>query len=201
MTDLNDRFTAGETYGDYRARIVADGGIMREMLEASERGLAGESLDLSAFERLAEPIRVLVLSEDWCGDCTDNLPILNRIAAESGKLDVRIVSRDDHPDLMDSHLNRGEFRSIPVMIFVDPAGHELGSFIERPTSVTELRGQKRQELYANHPEFGTPATFSELSEEQRAALQAALLAMRDETRPFAIREVVRELSEIVGRAG
>jgi hypothetical protein len=201
MTSLYDRFAAGDTYGDYRNRIMANGGIMREMLEASERGLAKESLDLGAFARLAAPLRVLVLSEDWCGDCTDNLPILNRIAAESGKLEVRIVSRDDNPDLMDSHLNRGEFRSIPVMIFLDAEMNEIGHFIERPESVTELRGRKRQELYAEHPEFGTPATLSELSAESRAALQAALLAMRDETRPFAIREVVRELSEIVGRAG
>jgi hypothetical protein len=201
MTTLHDRFAAGDTYEDYRARIMADGGIMREMLEASERGLASEPLDLSAFDRLAAPLRVLVLSEDWCGDCTDNLPILNRIAAESGKLEVRIVSRDENPDLMDSHLNRGEFRSIPVMIFLDGEMNEIGHFIERPDSVTELRARKRQELYAAHPEFGTPATVSELSVETRAALQAALLAMRDETRPFAIHEVVRELSAIVARAG
>jgi hypothetical protein len=40
-----------------------------------------------------------------------------------------------------------------------------------------------------------------LSEEKRAELQEALLAMREETRPFAIQEVVRELREIVERAG
>jgi len=35
---------------------------------------------------------VLILSEDWCGDCTDNLPIVDRIAREIEQLRRRLVS-------------------------------------------------------------------------------------------------------------
>lgn len=199
-TPISERFAAGETFADYHARILADGGIMQELLEASERVLAAESLDLSAFTNLSTPIKVLVLSEDWCGDCTDNLPILDRIAADTGKLNVRIISRDENLDLADSHLKYGQFRAIPLMLFYDQDFNEVGHFIERPESVTELRKQKRLEIFASNPEFGTPETMNELPADTRATLQTALLAMRDEVRPFAIQEVVRELSAIAAKA-
>lgn len=193
-----ERFERGTTYADYRRRIVDGGGIMRDLLEASERALAATAIEIEPFARLP-PLRVLVLSEDWCGDCTDNLPILDRIAGESGTLDVRIVPRDENLDVMDSYLNRGQFRSIPVFVFLDDDLNEVGHFVERPDSVTALRAQRRGEIYERHPEFGTPETFGRLDDDARAALQEALMTMRDETRPFAIQEVVRALRAIVAR--
>ena len=200
MTKDLDRFARATTYAAYRDRLLAGGGIMRDLLEESERTLAAVEIDIEPFTRITRPLRVLVLSEDWCGDCTDNLPILNRIATESGKLDVGIIPRDEHLDLMAHYLNRGQFQSIPVMIFLDEHLNEIGHFIERPESVTELRQRKRQEVYDTHPEFGTPESVGQLSDETRAALQEALSDARGATRPFAIQEVVRELAAIAARA-
>lgn len=196
-----DLFAKGTTYAEYRDRILAAGGIMQNLLTASEAGLAEEAIDVEPFRRLPKPLRVLILSEDWCGDCTDNLPIVNRLAEESGKLEVRILPRDAHLDVMDSYLKYGQFRAIPLILLLDETGRVIGNLKERPESVTELRARKRQELYAKRPDFGEPGAYANLSEEKRAELQDALLAMRDETRPFAIQEVVRELREIVDRVG
>lgn len=189
-------FENGDPYPVVRDRILKDGGIMEEMLRASEAGLAETTIDVTPFRQLGEPVRVLILSEDWCGDCTDNLPIVDRIARESGKLDARIVSRDANLEIADAHLKYGKFRSVPLMLFLDQEGNVLGTFIERPESVTELRAQKRREIYERHPEFGTPETAATLPEATRAALSAALTEMRAATRPFAIQEVVRELGAI-----
>lgn len=192
-------FSGGETYTQYRDRILAEEGIMRDLLVACECILAEQEIDLSPFKSLSQKIRVLVLSEDWCGDCTDNLPILNRIAEESGKLDVRIASRDAHPDIMDAFLKYDRFRAIPLILFLGEEGEVIGHLKERPESVTELRARKKQEIYEAHPEFGVPEAYATLDEETRAALSGALMAMRDETRPFAIGEVVRELGEIAAK--
>lgn len=192
-------FNSGDTYAQYHDRILRDGGIMEEMLRASEEGLAAETLDLSPFGGLKEPVRVLVLSEDWCGDCTDNLPVLDRVARETGKLEMRVVSRDENLEIADQHLKQGKFRSVPLMLFLSPEGEVLGRLIERPDAVTELRAKKRAEIYQQHPEFGTPETSAALPEETRAALSAELMKMRGETRPFAIAETVRELGAIAQR--
>ena len=191
-----ERFEQGTNYAGYRERILAVGGIMEELLVASEASLAKESIDIASFLRLPRVTRLLVLSEDWCGDCTDNLPILNRIAEESGKLSVRIVSRDDNLDIMEQYLKYGTFQAIPLILFVAESGDVIGDLKERPESVTEIRSRKREELYQSHPEFGTPGNYAELVPETRAALQDALFALREETRSFAIHAVVRELAAI-----
>jgi thiol-disulfide isomerase/thioredoxin len=189
-------YDSGSTYTEFRDRILGTEGIMNDLLTASEAHLASQTLNVDTFKALDKPVRVLVLSEDWCGDCTDNLPVLNRIAQDTGKLDFRIVSRDENLDIQNQYLKYGKFQSVPTMLFLDDDGTVFGHFIERPESVTELRAAKRQAIYDAHPEFGTPGNYQELSDEARAALQEALKGIRDETREFANSEVVRELSEI-----
>src|ERR687886_2369580 len=130
--------------------------ITRERFDENERSAPLTDADLEAFRRLPAPLHVLVLAEDWCGDVIANLPILGRIANESGKLELRVFLRDQNPDLMDQYLNEGRFRSIPVFAFFDESWRQLGVFIERPRSVTELRDRKRREIYASDPAFGAP---------------------------------------------
>src|SRR5262249_52163389 len=152
--------------------------------------------DVAAFTNLPQPLHVLVLAEDWCGDVIDNLPILGRLAQESSKLDLRIFLRDQNPDLMDQYLNQGQFRSIPVFAFYDEHFQELGHFIERPASVTERRNQRRHELAEQHPEYGDPQTsISQLPEEARVGLMQAMASMREETKAQDNAEVVRALRE------
>src|SRR5947209_14204325 len=100
-SDYVNLFDGGDTFRVYHDRTLAGGGLVSEMLRDSVADIATAPLDLTVFEALPEPVRVLVLSEDWCGDCTDNRPILDRIGRDTGKLELRIVSRDAHLDIMD----------------------------------------------------------------------------------------------------
>src|SRR5262245_20712579 len=110
-----ERFEQGMTYNEFKGQVARN----QERFAANDRGLVLDPTDVDVFKRLPRPLNVLVLAEDWCGDVIDNLPILGRLAAESGKLNLRIFLRDQNPDLMDNYLNRGEFRSIPVFAFFD----------------------------------------------------------------------------------
>lgn len=198
---LQEAFERGDTYDEYAAKIRAEGGRPAKLLDESEATVSDAKLDVTPFTKLDQPLKVLVLSETWCPDCTDNLPILNEIAKRTGNLDVRIIGRDAFPEVADTHLKEGKFRSIPTMIFFDQDGNELGTFIERPDTVTDLRQQRRREVYASNPDFGSPdAPASELPDEVRAALEPRLAEARASTRDFAIQEVTRELGEIVARA-
>jgi hypothetical protein len=141
----------------------------QDRFETNERRVKIDADDLAAFQRLPRPLPVLALAEDWCGDVIDNLPVLGRLAAESGRLDVRIFLRDQNLDLMDQYLNQGQFRSIPVFVIYDQQFNELGRFIERPAAATERRARFRRQFFAQHPEFGSPDTpVDQLSEEARA---------------------------------
>ena len=196
MAITRERFEQGLTYDQYKDTMKTN----RERLEANERRLHLTDPDLNVFKRLPRPLNVLALAEDWCGDVIANLPILGRIAAESGTLNVRVFARDENPDIMDQYLNKGQFKSIPVFVFFDDDFNEIGRFVERPDSVTRLRAQKRQEMSEQHPEFGPPdQPIDQLPEDVRVRLAAAVAEMREEMVEFANGEVVRELRAIVER--
>ena len=202
MAVTREQFEAGMSYEAYKAQMTRN----KEQFEANEKAVQVSEEDARAFSSLPRPLKVLALAEDWCGDVIANLPVLGRVAqAAGGKLDVRVLLRDQEPgtQVMDQYLNKGEFRSIPVFVFLDEGFNEVGVFIERPDSVTELRAQKSQEIFGRHPEWtfrpGTPP--NEIPEDARPVYQQEMAQMRAETAPFANGEVVRELREIVSRAG
>jgi hypothetical protein len=199
MAVTREQFQAGMTYDQYKAQMTRN----REQLEANEKGLDLKPDDLAAFKNLPHPLNTLALAEDWCGDVIANLPILGRIAGESGKLNVRVLLRDQQPGeiVMNEHLNKGQFKSIPTFIFLDDNFKELGSWIERPESVTERREKLRRDLYASHPEWGSPDTpINDLPENIRTEVQAATAKMRADVGPWANQEVVRELREAAQKA-
>ncbi len=199
MAVTREQFEAGMTYDAYKAQMTRN----QEQFERNERELALRPEDLAAFRGLPRTLKVLAIAEDWCADVVANLPILGRIARDSGKLDVRVLLRDQSPgsDVMDQYLKDGQFKSIPTMIFLDEGFDELGVWIERPASVTKLREEKRKAIYVGNPAFGSPETpVATLPEDVRGQLQAEIQKMRAETTPFANAEVVRELRAIVERA-
>jgi len=79
--------------------------------------------------------RLLALSEDWCGDAANILPVAARLAESSPDLELRVLSRDENLDLMDAHLTNGRSRSIPVIMLLDVDGREQGWWGPRPASL------------------------------------------------------------------
>ena len=194
MTVTKERFATGLTYEGYKEAMTRN----RDRLEANEGKVTLDPETVRFFRGLPKPLNVVALAEDWCGDVMANLPVLGRLAKDVRTLDVRIFYRDQNLDLIDRWLNQGKYQSIPVFAFFDQDFRELGHWIERPASVTELRARKRKEIFAAHPEFGAPdAPVDQLPEDVRTKLQAELQKMRDETNAFANTEVQRELRELV----
>lgn len=191
-------FEGGLTYEQYKESMT----VNREQLETNERRLRLEPEDLGPFVALPRPINVLALAEDWCADVVANLPILGRIASECGKLNLRVFPRDKNMDIMNQYLNKGMYQSIPTFVFFDDDFRELAVWIERPASVTSAREEKRRQLYAQHPEFGSAgASPNELSDDVRQQIRQGIGRIRSETTELAEHEVVRELREIVEQIG
>jgi hypothetical protein len=76
---------------------------------------------------------LLVLSADWCIDATSPIPVLARLADGVPNLDLRVLDRDRHLDLMDEHLTGGTARSIPVVILLDDELEERAWWGPRPS--------------------------------------------------------------------
>jgi|SRR5690625_716983 len=98
------------------------------------------------FQKLQEEsLRVIVLTEDWCGDAMLNLPILLRLA-EAGNMDVRVLLRDDNLELMDQYLTNGKARSIPIFIFIDQDGNEVAKWGPRADKLQAFADDARSKL-------------------------------------------------------
>ncbi len=89
-------------------------------------------------------IKVLALSEPWCGDCVENLPIVAKLASLYPCFDLLVFSRDDNLDIMDRYLTDGK-RVIPVFVFFDEKGQEIGRFIERPQGARDFLARETEQ--------------------------------------------------------
>lgn len=88
--------------------------------------------EVSAASELERPVRLLALSEDWCGDTVNTLPVVAALAEASPMLELRVLRRDSNLDIMDAHLTNGKSRSIPVVIAYNADDRELGWWGPRP---------------------------------------------------------------------
>ncbi|MEM7549176.1 MAG: thioredoxin family protein [Bacteroidota bacterium] len=80
----------------------------------------------------------LVISEGWCGDAAQNLPVISKIAEQSPNIELKIVFRDENLDLIDQFLTNGG-RSIPKLIAIRKEDLEvIGTWGPRPEPVQKL---------------------------------------------------------------
>lgn len=80
----------------------------------------------------------LILTEAWCGDAAQNIPIIDRMARETRGITTRYLLRDEHPELMDRFLTKGT-RSIPKLIALGAGTWEVRwTWGPRPRVAMEL---------------------------------------------------------------
>lgn len=89
------------------------------------------------FEALGVPIRLIVITEDWCGDASNTVPVFARLSEAIPTLELRIVKRDESPDLMDRYLTNGS-KSIPIVIALDGEFEPISSWGPRPVELQEF---------------------------------------------------------------
>ncbi|MAQ74708.1 MAG: thioredoxin family protein [Aquimarina sp.] len=95
----------------------------------------------------------LLITEGWCGDAAHALPVLNRIAELNKGIDLKLVLRDDHEELMQLFLTNGS-KSIPKLIIYDNDKREvLHTWGPRPSEATKLVNDYKAEHGSLDPVF------------------------------------------------
>jgi hypothetical protein len=140
--NLNEWFQKAMTADEYINSMTRN---KEEMLSIYER-FTLENEDKGRLELVkSQKLRVIALSEDWCGDALLNNPILLRIA-EAGGIEVRFLLRDQNLELMDQYLTNGTSRAIPIYIFMDQEGNEVGVWGPRAPEIQALVEKERAAL-------------------------------------------------------
>lgn len=87
---------------------------------------------------LSESRKWIVITEHWCGDSAQIIPVMQKIIESSdGKIEMRLIYRDDYPEFMDAHLTNGG-RSIPKLIQLNQNWQVLNFYGPRPEYAMNL---------------------------------------------------------------
>lgn len=123
-------------------------------LNPTEKLVEFTSLNLKRMERIQKtlvlsdevkdsmsqsaPQQWVVITEAWCGDSAQNLPVLAALAeASSGNIDLKIILRDNYPEWME-HYHTDGTHSIPKLVVFDKNGHQLFTWGPRPAEAQEI---------------------------------------------------------------
>lgn len=143
------------SYSEYRSHVsnlIAEGKSTGHT--QTEDLLHYSQLNESRLKRLDKTIKVvpeievqlhkitnkytwLVISEGWCGDAAQILPIINKMAEASREINLRIVLRDENEALMNLFLTNGG-KAIPKLIILDEENNVIADWGPRPEGAKKL---------------------------------------------------------------
>ena len=109
--------------------------------------------DIFKIQEFTGDVTWLVITESWCGDAAQTMPVMQKIAQLSKGITLKVVWRDENLELIDAFLYNGG-RSIPKLIAVDNAtGAILGDWGPRPSIATKMVNDYKEAHGKLTPEF------------------------------------------------
>jgi thiol-disulfide isomerase/thioredoxin len=190
-----ERFAQGMTYEQYLGTIERNQKRFQENYDGTEVPAEHVAALKELMGRPGGPAKMLVLGEDWCPDVFRGMPVMAKIAEETG-MELRVFARDQHKDIMAEFLNQGEYESIPVAVFYTKDMEYIAHWIERPALANE---EMRTTLRPMYQRLRRP----DMTEEERAAAREENIRFQNgpvwaNWRQETIREIVELLRERVG---
>ncbi|MFP5471059.1 MAG: thioredoxin family protein [Bacteroidia bacterium] len=153
MVNYKEKFQKGMTYAQYLAfteEKVANNSssgvkpsvefINYTKLNLSRMKRAEKTIKINA--KLADKLQnaklnIIALTETWCGDASQNTPILGLLEREFSGVKVSMLLRDEHHDIMNRHLTNGGM-AIPKFIFLDGHFNIIGEWGPRPKPLQKM---------------------------------------------------------------
>ncbi|SDS49268.1 Thioredoxin [Polaribacter sp. KT25b] len=104
------------------------------------------------IQQITTPQTWLLITEGWCGDAAQNLPIINKMADLNSNISLKLVLRDENEDLIDLFLTNGG-KAIPKLIILDQENNVINTWGPRPTVATKMVADYKAKHGALDAEF------------------------------------------------
>jgi hypothetical protein len=141
---------AGKTSGpDQREDLIHYTELNAKRMKRIEKTTILKEELKNLISSIQEPMTWVLISEAWCGDAAQIVPVLGKIAAESELIDLQIILRDEHLDIMDQYLTNGG-RSIPKLICLDQENREIFVWGPRPAAIQQVVNDTKAEGITDH---------------------------------------------------
>jgi thioredoxin-like negative regulator of GroEL len=151
-TNVNELFEQGKSTGDNHSEAIMNYTKLNifRMKRLDKTTRLTENA-LAQIQKENRKITWLVITEAWCGDAAQIIPVLNKLVEENENISLKMILRDENLEVMDQFLTNGT-RSIPILIVLDSETLEvLNSWGPRPVEVQEMVMEAKSNA-ANHPE-------------------------------------------------
>ena len=167
-TDVLDRAMSYETYFNLITSLVAEGKTTGE--DQSEKFINFTKLNLQRMKRVykttlvnedlkhtleksSEKMVWVLVTEGWCGDAAQNLPAMAKISEMSDQIELKILLRDENPDVINAYLTNGG-KSIPKLIALNAENlNELFVWGPRPEKFQTLVMDHKHNPKLSNEEF------------------------------------------------
>lgn len=128
----------GKTSGEDQSEVMAEyTSLNNKRMKRLNKTINLHPEFLELIEAIKKPQVWYLITETWCGDSAQNLPVIAKIAASNEKIDLRIILRDENPEWIDKYRTNGG-KSIPKLVAFDQEGEELFSWGPRPLSAHHI---------------------------------------------------------------
>lgn len=113
---LKENKTTGENHSEAMLHYTLMN--VHRMNRLDKRTNLSEELK-TKLEDLNRSMIWLVLTEAWCGDAAQSIPVIQKMADHTKKIQVRYILRDENLEIMDQFLTNGKSRSVPKLVALD----------------------------------------------------------------------------------
>ncbi|WP_282143496.1 thioredoxin family protein [Cellulophaga baltica] len=108
---------------------------------------------IEGIAKINKKVTWLVLTESWCGDAAQTMPVMNKLASLNSNIDFKVILRDENLALMNQFLTNGTL-SIPKLLMIDDATNTVFSeWGPRPSKATQLVAEYKNTHGTLTPEF------------------------------------------------
>lgn len=131
---IDDLLLDGKTTGENQSEAMFNyGKLNRQRMHRLEKTVKLNDSVKEKARSVERKMIWLIITEGWCGDAAQNIPTIEKIAAENPeKIETRYVLRDENLDLIDQYLTHNA-RSIPKLVALDAETlEEIGTWGPRP---------------------------------------------------------------------
>lgn len=137
-TLVHDLLTDGKSTGPVQSEALTNYSLLNDRrMKRLDKTIKISNQTKAVFKSITEKQTWLVLSEGWCGDAAQNLPVIHKLATENKNITLKIILRDEHLAVMDLFLTNGG-RSIPKVIVLDAENNVQHTWGPRPTLATKI---------------------------------------------------------------
>ena len=152
---LVDNLSAeGNSTGPEQSEVLTNYTVLNQRrMKRLDKTLKINDESVSKIKNFTKKVSWVVLTESWCGDAEQTMPMINKVAEINDNISLKVILRDENLDIMNRFLTNNTM-SIPKLVMVlDETGEVIGEWGSRPSNATQMVMDYKKEHGTLTPEF------------------------------------------------